>query len=200
MKNKNERSLDVVVYGAASFVGRLLTRYLAQRHGTDGALKWALAGRNRDKLEAVAREFNLGKLPLIVADAADRTALNDMAARTRVVVSTVGPYALYGSPLVKVCAETGTDYCDLTGEVQWIARMIAEHEQAAKQSGARIVHCCGFDSVPSDLGVHFLQREAQRRFGQPVSRMDDSRQAEPLFEQPDRAEPDRLSSRERIAN
>ncbi|MFA5939639.1 MAG: saccharopine dehydrogenase NADP-binding domain-containing protein [Sinimarinibacterium sp.] len=167
MKNKTERSLDVVVYGAASFVGRLLTRYLAQRHGADGDLKWALAGRNRDKLEAVAREFNLGKLPLIVADAADKAALADMAARTRVVVSTVGPYALYGSDLVAACAEQGTDYCDLTGEPQWMQQMIDAHEAQARSTGARIVHNCGFDSIPSDFGTWFTQQQAQKDFGEP---------------------------------
>ncbi|MEQ1439738.1 saccharopine dehydrogenase NADP-binding domain-containing protein [Fontimonas sp. SYSU GA230001] len=167
MNRKNERSLDVVVYGAASFVGQLLTRYLAQRHGNDGTLKWALAGRNRDKLEAVAREFNLGQLPLIVADAGDQAALTQMAARTRVVASTVGPYALYGSDLVAACAEQGTDYCDLTGEPQWMQRMIDAHEARARASGARIVHNCGFDSIPSDLGVWFTQQQALKDFGEP---------------------------------
>ena len=94
-----------------------------------------------------------------------------MCARARVVVSTVGPYALYGEPLVKLCAQTGTDYCDLTGEVQWIRRMIERYEPAARASGARIVHCCGFDSIPSDLGVWFLQQEAARRFAAPCSRI-----------------------------
>jgi short subunit dehydrogenase-like uncharacterized protein len=87
------------------------------------------------------------------------------------VISTVGPYALYGEPLVKACAETGTDYCDLTGEVQWIRRMIHGYEKTARKSGARIVHCCGFDSIPSDLGVHFLQQQAMERFGEPCTRI-----------------------------
>jgi short subunit dehydrogenase-like uncharacterized protein len=94
-----------------------------------------------------------------------------MCREARVVVSTVGPYALYGEPLVKACVETGTDYCDLTGEVQWIRRMVTRHEAAARASGARIVHCCGFDSIPSDLGVHVLQRGAQRRYGAPLERV-----------------------------
>jgi short subunit dehydrogenase-like uncharacterized protein len=108
---------------------------------------------------------------VLVADAADESALRALVGRSRVIVSTVGPYALYGEPLVKVCAETGTDYCDLTGEVQWIRRMIDRHETAAKASGARIVHCCGFDSIPSDLGVLFLQQESRRRYGRAVSRV-----------------------------
>jgi short subunit dehydrogenase-like uncharacterized protein len=110
-------------------------------------------------------------LPCLVADAADEGSLRALCAQANVVVSTVGPYALHGEPLVKACAESGTDYCDLAGEVQWIRRMIQRHEPAARASGARIVHCCGFDSIPSDLGVFFLQQQARERFGQPCSRV-----------------------------
>ncbi|MCU0975371.1 MAG: saccharopine dehydrogenase NADP-binding domain-containing protein [Steroidobacteraceae bacterium] len=165
----NQTPLDVVVFGATSFVGRILCRYLLERHGSRGELSWAAAGRSQVRLEELRSELGpkAAKLPILVADAADERSLHEMVARARVIVSTVGPYALYGEPLVKACAETGTDYCDLTGEVQWIRRMIQRHEAAARKSGARIVHCCGFDSIPSDLGVHFLQREAMRRFGQP---------------------------------
>ena len=105
-------------------------------------------------------------VPLIVADAADEAALRELASKARVVISTVGPYAVHGEPLVKVCAESGTDYCDLTGEVQWIRRMIERYEKTAASTGARIVHCCGFDSIPSDLGVHFLQHKALVRFAE----------------------------------
>ncbi len=160
---------DVVVFGATSFVGRILSRYLVQRFGALDGLSWAAAGRSKARLEELRRELGPGAagLPLVVADAADETSLRALVTQARVVVSTVGPYALHGEPLVKVCAETGADYCDLTGEVQWIRRMIQRYEALAQKSGARIVHCCGFDSIPSDLGVHFLQREALRRFGQP---------------------------------
>jgi len=162
---------DIVVFGATSFVGQILTHYLWRRHGAGGGLRWALAGRSQGKLQQLRAELGAGAeaLPLIVADADDEAALRTLCNSTRVVVSTVGPYALFGSALVKVCAETGTDYCDLTGEVQWIARMIAAHEATAKRSGARIVHCCGFDSIPSDLGVHFLEQQARARFGQPCT-------------------------------
>ena len=164
---------DLVVFGATSFVGQILCRYLARTFGVDGPLKWAVAGRSRAKLEGVRNGLGpeAKDLPLIVADAADEAALAAMCRDTRAVVSTVGPYALYGEPLVKVCAEGGTDYCDLTGEVPWIARMIERYENAAKASGARIVHCCGFDSLPSDLGVYFMQNEARRRFGAPLTRI-----------------------------
>lgn len=166
-------SFDVVVFGASSFVGAILSRYLWQRHGAAGELRWAMAGRSKAKLESVRAGFGKGAkaITLIEADAANEDALRAMCAQAKVIVSTVGPYALYGEPLVKVCAETGTDYCDLTGEPQWIARMLERHEAKAKQSGARIVHCCGFDSIPSDLGVWFLQREAKRRYGHPLPRV-----------------------------
>lgn len=163
---------EIVVFGATSFVGQILCRHLAARFGA-GELDWAVAGRSRDKLDALRQTLAdpHRDVPVIVADAADEASLRAMAERAQVVISTVGPYALYGEPLVRVCAETGTDYCDLTGEVQWIRRMIVAHEAKAAASGARIVHCCGFDSIPSDLGVHFPQREAERQFGVPCQRI-----------------------------
>ena len=162
----------IVVFGATSFVGQIMCKYLLGRHGVGREFKWAIAGRSADKLAQLRESLGAeaAALPTLVADAADEAALRKLCASTRVVVSTVGPYALYGSPLVKVCAESGTDYCDLTGEVQWIARMIRAHEDTAKKSGARIVHCCGFDSIPSDLGVHFLQSESRKRFSAPCTR------------------------------
>jgi short subunit dehydrogenase-like uncharacterized protein len=165
---------DLVVFGATSFVGQILTRYLAEHLAVQGeVLRWAIAGRSAAKLEEVRRSLGAAgeSLPVMVADAADETQLRALCAQTRVVVSTVGPYALYGEPLVKVCAQSGTDYCDLTGETPWIRRMIDRYEAAARASGARIVHCCGFDSVPSDIGVQFLQHEAQRQWGAPATRV-----------------------------
>ena len=164
---------DLVVFGATSFVGRILCAYLTRTFGVGVALKWAAAGRSLSKLEGLRAGLgpDAAALPLIVADAADEAALAALCGQTRAVVSTVGPYALHGEPLVKTCAATGTDYCDLAGEVHWIRRMIDRHEAAAKASGARIVPCCGFDSLPSDLGVHFMQREALARFGVPLTRI-----------------------------
>lgn len=163
---------DIVVFGATSFVGQILTRYLAE-HVADQAetLRWAIAGRSEAKLNEVKRSLGAAgqSLPVIVADAASETQLRALCAQTRVVVSTVGPYALYGEPLIKVCVESGTDYCDLTGETQWIKRMIEKYEPAARKTGARIVHCCGFDSVPSDMGVWFLQQQAMRQYGAPAT-------------------------------
>lgn len=164
----NLKQHDVVVFGASSFVGQILTHYLWQRHGLNGEIKWAIAGRDETKLKSLRASLGAGSeaLPVLLANASNSEELASLVNSSRVVVSTVGPYALYGSELVRLCAENGTDYCDLTGEVQWIARMIEAHEAAAKRSGARIVHCCGFDSIPSDLGVHFLQQSAKVQFGE----------------------------------
>jgi short subunit dehydrogenase-like uncharacterized protein len=165
MAHMEQRHLTV--FGATSFVGQILTRYLYGRFGTDGELRWAIAGRSEKKLRELHGSLypKAAKLPHIVVKADDEQALRNMCAESKVVISTVGPYALYGEPLVKICASTGTDYCDLTGEVQWIRRMIRKYEGAARNSGARIVHCCGFDSIPSDLGVHFLQKQAMQKYG-----------------------------------
>lgn len=159
---------DIVVFGATSFVGQILTRRLVERLGNDGEISWAIAGRNADKLAGVADETG-ATVEQIVADAADEAAMQGLAESARVVVSTVGPYALYGSPLVAAVAGAGTDYCDLTGEPHWMRAMIDEHHDAAARSGARIVHACGFDSIPSDLGVWFTQQQAIERFGAPCT-------------------------------
>ncbi len=166
-------SHDLTVFGATSFVGQILARYLFAQFGAHDGLKWALAGRSEQKLQRLRSSLGpkAARLPIVVADAADADALEALCGQTRVVISTVGPYALYGEPLVKACAETGTDYCDLTGEAQWIRRMVHGYEKTARKSGARIVHSCGFDSIPSDLGVHFLQQQAIERLGEPCTRV-----------------------------
>jgi short subunit dehydrogenase-like uncharacterized protein len=171
-----EREYDVVVYGATSFVGQILCRYLVRRHGTSGGavggsgdgLRWAIAGRSSSKLAEVAAATG-ADVPMIVVDAADRAGLDAMAASAQVVVSTVGPYALHGSELVGAVVEAGGDYCDLTGEVQWMRRMIDAHQSRAEETGARIVHACGFDSIPSDLGTWFTQQRAIEAFGEPCT-------------------------------
>ncbi|MCE3283817.1 MAG: saccharopine dehydrogenase, partial [Steroidobacteraceae bacterium] len=167
------RPHDVVAFGATSFVGQILTRYLFETFGLDGELRWAAAGRSAPRLEQVRSALgkDAGALELLTADASRPDDLRRLCASARVIVSTVGPYALYGEPLVQACAETGTDYCDLTGEPQWIRRMLEKHEATARRTGARIVHCCGFDSVPFDLGVHYLQAQARERYGRPCTRV-----------------------------
>lgn len=166
-----DKNFDIILYGATSFVGQIMTRYMHEQF-SDGSVKWAIAGRSQSKLESVSQEIGLNDIEMIIADAQDEAALSALCSRTKVVVSTVGPYALYGDKLVEICARSGTHYCDLTGEPQWIRKMQNAHEQTAKESGAWIVHCCGFDSIPSDLGVHFLQKNALKQFGQTCNKID----------------------------
>lgn len=159
---------DVVIYGATGFTGRLVAEYLASEYGK--TLSWAMAGRSEDKLKQVRDEIGApADTPLIVADASDPASLKAMAGRARAVITTVGPYQLYGEALVKACVETGTDYVDLSGEPAWMHDMIAGYSDAAKASGARIVHSCGFDSVPFDLGVYFLQQHVKATTGKPLT-------------------------------
>lgn len=161
------RKWDIVVYGATGFTGQLLAEFLDQ---SDHGLKVAIAGRNKAKLESLSSRLK-GQPEVIVADAFDKSALTKLAKSTKVVVTTAGPYAKYGSDLVHACAESGTHYCDLTGEVQWIHKMIAETDQKARDTGSRIVHCCGFDSIPSDMGTHLLQTEFHKKYGSPATRV-----------------------------
>tara|TARA_R110002167_G_scaffold29239_2_gene97679 strand:+ start:45158 stop:46333 length:1176 start_codon:yes stop_codon:yes gene_type:complete len=164
------REFGITVYGATGYTGRLICEYLHSRYGVDGEVKWAMAGRSRAKLEAVRDEMGIpASVPLVLADADDLSSIKAMVANTKVVLTTVGPYQLYGSELVAQCAAAGTDYVDLCGEPGWMHQMIAQHQAAAKQSGARILFSCGFDSIPFDLGVLFLQEAAKQRFGAPVS-------------------------------
>lgn len=166
------REFEVIVYGATGYTGRLVAEHLLRTYGPDGKLVWAMAGRSQAKLEVVHSLIGApASVPLIVADAADPASLEAMVQRTKVVISTVGPYQLYGSPLVAACAAAGTDYVDLTGESHWIAEMIAKYDATAKRSGARIVFSCGFDSIPFDLGVYFVEKQALKTFGAPAPRV-----------------------------
>jgi short subunit dehydrogenase-like uncharacterized protein len=156
------RDHDLVLFGATGFTGKLVAEYLATAAPRD--MRWALAGRNRAKLTEIRDELaaahpHLADLPLLHADSTDQASLDDLAASTRVVCTTVGPYIRYGLPLVDACVRHGTDYCDLTGEVPFMRRTIAAHHEAAMASGARIVHTCGYDSIPSDLGAWMLQQD-----------------------------------------
>jgi short subunit dehydrogenase-like uncharacterized protein len=165
----SEREYDVIVWGATGYTGKLVVEYLVERYGVEGPLRWAIAGRNRDKLEAVRAaclaDAQRESLPLLLADSDDAASLASLVKRTRVICTTVGPYAKYGTPLVAACVEAGTHYCDLTGEVQWMARVIPTYQKAAEASGARIVHTCGFDSVPFDMGNWYLQQVMFERHG-----------------------------------
>ncbi|GAA4049350.1 saccharopine dehydrogenase family protein [Parerythrobacter jejuensis] len=170
---KENREFDIVVYGATGYTGRLVAEHFVRHYGgQSNAPKWAMAGRSQDKLEAVRDEIGApADTPLIVADASDPDSLKAMCERTSVVLTTVGPYQLYGDELVATCVATGTDYADLCGEPGWMREQIDAHHESAKTSGARICFSSGFDSIPFDLGVFMLQQEAKKRFGAPASQV-----------------------------
>jgi short subunit dehydrogenase-like uncharacterized protein len=168
----NQREFGIIVYGATGYTGKLVCEYLHAQYGTDSDVKWAMAGRSLEKLEAVRADLGISEaVPLVVADASSLDSIESLASRTKVVLTTVGPYQLYGSDLVAACAKAGTDYVDLCGEPAWMHEMIAAHGDAAKASGARIVFSCGFDSVPFDLGILFLQEAAQTQLGAVATRV-----------------------------
>lgn len=166
-----DKTFDVVVYGASGFTGKLVAEYLAARY-KDSDLKWAMAGRSRDKLAAVRDEIGAPKdTPLIEADASNPASLQALVRQTKCVLTTVGPYQLYGSDLVAACAASGTDYLDLCGEPAWMRQMIDAHHATAQSTGARILFSCGFDSIPFELGVFFLQQQAKTQLGAAVNRV-----------------------------
>ncbi|MGE3931555.1 MAG: trans-acting enoyl reductase family protein [Hyphomonadaceae bacterium] len=166
----NPREFDVIVYGATGFTGRLVAEHLQNAYGAGGGVRWAMAGRDQAKLQSVAQELNAA-VPLLHTDARDAAALGALAQRTRAIITTVGPYQLYGEPMLAACVANSTDYVDLCGEPNWIAEMIARYDADAKRSGARIVISCGFDSIPFDCGVWFLQRLMRERFGAAAQRV-----------------------------
>lgn len=162
------REFDIIVYGATGYTGRLVAEYLIGKTG----LKWAMAGRSADKLAEVRDLIGAhADTPLVVADASDPASLDAMAKRANVILTTVGPYQLYGNELVAACVANGTDYTDLCGEPAWMRQKIDEHDAAAKASGARICFSAGFDSIPFDLGVLMLQKHCIEKFGAPAPRV-----------------------------
>lgn len=165
----SEREFDLVVFGASGYTGKLVAEYIQNEYGGDQSLKWALAGRNKDKLAGIKEDLNLeSDLTILKVDSNDQESLDAMTSAAKCILTTVGPYQLYGSNLVESCAKNGTDYVDLTGEPGWMYEMINEHKEAAKKSGARIVFSCGFDSIPFDLGVYFVQQAVRDKFGKPA--------------------------------
>ena len=166
---KSTAEFDIIIYGATGFTGRLVAEYLI---ANAGRAKWAMAGRSAEKLAEVRDLIGApADTPLIVADAANPAQLEAMVARAKVILTTVGPYQLYGNELVAACASSGTDYVDLCGEPTWMRQMIDAHTAAAQASGARIVFSCGFDSIPFDLGVLFLQNAIIAETGAPAARI-----------------------------
>ena len=164
------REFDVVIYGATGFTGRLVAEYLNGQYGSD--ISWAMAGRSQEKLAAVRDEMGISKdVALIVANSDDAASLKALASRTKSLCTTVGPYQLYGESLLAACVEAGTDYVDLSGEPAWMYDTVRKYQSAAEQSGARIVHSCGFDSIPFDLGVYFVQQHAIAHNGGPCAKI-----------------------------
>ena len=168
----SERKFDVIVFGATGYTGKLVAEYMKNEYGDDENIKWAIAGRNMDKLMQVKNDLGLkDEIEMIEVDSSDIDALNKMTCSTKCVLTTVGPYQLYGSDLVQSCASNGTDYVDLTGEPGWMYEMINLCKEQAEKSGSRIVFSCGFDSIPFDLGVYFLQKAFIEKNGKPAERI-----------------------------
>jgi len=158
---------DIIIYGATSFVGEITVQHFLNQYGLNNSqVNWAIAARSEKKLNELKSTLGEQKIPTLIANSDDAESLASLCEKTKLIISTVGPYALYGSSLVAACAKSGTHYCDLTGEPLWIADMIETYSADAEKSGAKIVHCCGFDSIPSDLGAYFLQKHAQEKFSQ----------------------------------
>jgi short subunit dehydrogenase-like uncharacterized protein len=164
----NIKNYDFVVYGATGFTGKLVVEYLVHKYSNNSQIKWALAGRNLEKLESVAASKNVPNgTGLLVVDSNDIASIEEMVSKTKCVLTTVGPYQLYGNDVVSACAKSGTDYVDLCGEPGWMHEKIDELTETARETGSRIVFSCGFDSIPFDLGVLFLQNEVTKRYGKP---------------------------------
>ena len=162
MNDTLDRSFDLVIYGATGFTGALVAEYL---HQTQSGLSWAIAGRSQSKLDLLKDRINAPDLETIVADSESPDDMRRLVTSTRVIISTVGPYARFGTPLVEACAAEGTHYCDLTGEPQWMASIFERVSPLAEETGARLIHCCGFDSIPSDLGVFVAQQSMMNKHG-----------------------------------
>jgi short subunit dehydrogenase-like uncharacterized protein len=166
------KNIDLVVFGATGFTGKLIADHLLDRYGVNGSISWAIAGRSQEKLESVRDEIGASNdLPIIVADSNDLSSLKAMAEQSKAVITSAGPFQLYGDNLVQACAECGTDYLDLAGEPNWIKKMLDAHEGTAKETGARLLFSAGYDSIPSEIGVWYTQKLATERFGKPLARV-----------------------------
>ena len=164
------KKFDFVVYGATGFTGKLVVEYLVSNYGDDQTISWAMAGRSIEKLQSVKDDIGVNAdIELIQVDSNDISSIDNLMSQTRCILTTVGPYQLYGNHIIAACASSGTDYVDLCGEPGWMYEKISQHKEEAKKSGARIVFSCGFDSIPFDLGVLFAQNEVIKRYGKPSS-------------------------------
>ena len=158
----DKREYDIIIWGASGFTGRLVAEYLYKNYNSKD-LKWAIAGRDNQKLISIRKTFLNDEVPIVLADSFDETSLNKMTQRANVICSTVGPYAKYGSLLVKSCIKNKTHYCDLAGEAQWIRKMIDLYHEEAIRNQVKIVNSCGYDSIPSDMGVYFINKNLSKK-------------------------------------
>ena len=155
------KKFDIIIWGATSFTGKLVAEYIFKKYGSS-KIKWAIAGRNLKKLEKIRYQVADENIPIFIADSFDKESLSKFVKKTKVVCSTVGPYSLYGTKLVKLCVENNTNYCDITGEAHWIRSLIDRFHEEAKSKKIKIINSCGFDSIPSDMGVYFIQNEIKK--------------------------------------
>ena len=158
----NTRELDLIIWGATGFTGQLVSEYISKQY-TNSTLKWGIAGRNKEKVLSVAKRLNIDEQRIFIADSNNIDTLKKLTSKTKVICTTVGPYAKYGSNLVEACVDTSTNYCDITGETQWIRKMIDKYHLKAKENKVKIINSCGFDSVPSDLGVYYIHKNISKK-------------------------------------
>ena len=157
------KQFDIIIWGATSFTGKLVVEYLFEKFAST-KIKWAIAGRNKEKLENIRSKVADKNIPIFIADSFDEKSLSVIVKKSKVICSTVGPYSLYGSLLVELCVKHRTNYCDITGEAQWIRKIIDKFHEDAKKKKIKIVNSCGFDSIPSDMGVYFIQNQIKKAY------------------------------------
>ena len=161
----NDKELDLIIWGSTGFTGKLVSEYVSKNY-SNTSLKWGIAGRNKNKILSVAKELNINEKRIFVANSNDSESLLKLTAKTKVICTTVGPYAKYGTNLVEACIKTNTNYCDITGETQWIRRIIDKYHLKAKENKIKIINSCGFDSIPSDMGVFCFQNRLFKKTGE----------------------------------
>ena len=166
----NTKQLDLIIWGATGFTGQLVSEYINKKY-SNTTLKWGIAGRNKEKVSVIAERLNIAKDRIIIADCNDTESLIKLTSKTKVICTTVGPYAKYGSNLIEACIKTNTNYCDITGETQWIRKMIDKYHTRAKENKIKIINSCGFDSIPSDMGVFYSQKKLFEKTGKYASKI-----------------------------
>ena len=166
----NTKQIDLIIWGASGFTGQLVSEYINKKY-SNTALKWGIAGRNKEKASVIAKRLNIGKDRVFIADCNNIESLIKLTSKTKVICTTVGPYAKLGTNLIDACIKTNTNYCDITGETQWIRKMIDKYHSKAKENKIKIINSCGFDSIPSDMGVFYSQKKLFEKTGKYANRI-----------------------------